>query len=66
MMNNQKYCKKLVYQDETLRNHILLGIVLESDNFFIRFKTRNREMWVSKNSIISITDTTQKFEGDAE
>ncbi len=63
MMQNEKiHCKKLIYQDELRQSHIVLGIFLSEDESFIRFKTKRREILISKKYIVSISDTDQIFE----
>jgi hypothetical protein len=64
MKNQKQFCKKLIFQDETGRTHILLGLILEQDDFFIKIKTRVREFMISKKFVVSVQDTNQEFEVD--
>ena len=63
--NQQQYCSKLIYKDETGMSHCVLGIVIEQSTFLTKFKTRNRELTVGNNHIVSIVPTGQIFEVDS-
>ena len=57
-------CKKLVYKnssDVNLKDTVLLGLILDNDGYFIRFKTARREYLINRSAIISIEDTDQPF-----
>ena len=67
MDNIQKqFCKKISWADEARQSHTILGIIVSEDDYFIRLKTRRRELAISKKYIVSISDTQQEFEEDKE
>jgi len=64
MSNNAEklFCKRLTYIDENRQPHTLLGIILSEDDYFVKFKTRNRELSIAKKFISVIESTQQEFE----
>lgn len=62
MNETETYCKKLVYETGESSRTVLYGIILNEDDFFITFKTRNKEYQISKKAILTIETTDRVFE----
>lgn len=64
-MEQQKLCKRLVYKSFTnsQKPNVILGIVLEETEEYIKFKTAKNEILVSKSLVLSLENTNQVFMG---
>ena len=55
-------CKKLVYMHEgSTSPSILLGIITHDGTHLIKFKTANRDYFISKSMIKEVLDTDVEF-----
>jgi hypothetical protein len=55
------FCKKLVYGVNFSDPTIILGVILEENDEFLKFKTAKHEYWINKKLIQSIEDTKTPF-----
>ena len=58
-----QYCKRLLYKTNPSQEKptILLGVIVEDKNNFLRFRTGRREILLSKACIIALEDTEEIF-----
>jgi len=63
VFTKKTYCKKLVFKNYNSEhsNSILLGVVINTDQDFIYFRTGNTTHAIPKINLISISDTDQEF-----
>lgn len=55
-------CRKIFYNDGNGRSRCVIGIIKNSDDFFLDITTRSGQIMLNKNSVISIIETKEDFE----
>jgi len=56
-------CKRLVYQNYPQANSpsVLLGVIVEEDKEYLKFRTAKRELLISRSLVIALEDTNIDF-----
>lgn len=63
METEKKFCSKIVYTDTNPEGSptILLGVILEDKDGFLKFRTARRVYIIRKSLICSIEETDEEF-----
>lgn len=61
---NKKLCKKLVYGKSPDEASVILGIVEDESELFLKFRTAKKCYTISKRFLISLEDTDEIFRGE--
>ena len=59
-------CKKITFENpinKARSPHILLGVVIEENDYFYYFKTKNKEYTIAKRIVLSLSETNEEFIG---